>query len=100
MSSVISTRTVTKVLSRTLVRILSRTFKDLSVPLVPRLYPGHSLVECSKAACEDVHEVSLVEDFVNWREQESLMKEVEMSMRRKRYQYDHWDGVRIVWVAN
>ena len=98
MSSIISTRTITRVLSRT--PVLFRTSKDLSVPLVPRLYPGHSLVECSKAACEDVREISLVEDFVTRSEQESLIKEVEMSMKRKKYQYDHWDGVRDVWVAN
>jgi alkylated DNA repair protein alkB family protein 7 len=48
-----------------------------------------------------------LEAFVSAKEEELLMKEVSKSMRRKRYQYDHWDGAitgyreteKVQWIS-
>lgn len=58
-----------------------------------RLSPGHPLVECSQSAEGDLCHVALVEQFITQEEEDSLMGEVEKSLRRSRYQYEHWDGV-------
>ena len=39
--------------------------------------------------------VLVKEDFVSKREEEELVKEVRSSFRRVKYEYDHWDGVRL-----
>ena len=59
-----------------------------------RLSPDHPLVECSQSAEEDLCHVTLMEQFITQEEEDSLMGEVEKSLRRSRYQYEHWDGVR------
>lgn len=35
------------------------------------------------------------ENFVSEREEEELVKEARSSFRRVKYEYDHWDGVRL-----
>ena len=47
-------------------------------------------------------DVLLYDGFVNQDEHDGLMKEVDRSFRRSKYQYDHWDGVstccwRFLW---
>ena len=59
-----------------------------------RLMPDHPLVECSQSAEGDLCHVTLMEQFITQEEEDSLMGEVEKSLRRSRYQYEHWDGVR------
>lgn len=38
----------------------------------------------------------LVEDFVSENEENLLLQEVEKALKRLKYEYDHWDGVRDV----
>ena len=37
---------------------------------------------------------SLLKNFITPEEETDLLKEIEKSFRRTRYEYDHWDGVR------
>lgn len=37
---------------------------------------------------------SLLKNFISTEEETALLKEIEKSFRRTRYEYDHWDGVR------
>lgn len=52
---------------------------------------------CSKTAQDVVKSGKLLvrDEFVSKEEEEELVKEVELSFRRMKYEYDHWDGVRI-----
>ena len=46
-----------------------------------------------KVKSELVTDLLLYDDFINLQEQDSLMREIDRSFRRTKYQYDHWDGV-------
>lgn len=59
------------------------------------LTADHPLVECSRPAEADLRHVTLVEQFITQEEEDSLMGEIAKSLRRLRYQYEHWDGVRV-----
>ena len=50
---------------------------------------------CSKTAQDVVKSGKLLvrDEFVSKEEEEELVKEVELSFRRMKYEYDHWDGV-------
>ena len=37
--------------------------------------------------------VKIKEDFISETEEESLLREVEPIMKKKRYEFDHWDNV-------
>ena len=62
---------------------------------------GHNLVEVSpQCRVEGDHEhFRIITDFVSSDEEQSVLKEVSRAFRRKKYQYDHWDGVREHYVA-
>lgn len=60
-----------------------------------QLTAEHPLVDCSHLAEKDLCHVTLVEQFVTQEEGDSLMGEVSKTLRRSRYQYEHWDGVRV-----
>ena len=60
------------------------------------------VLDTNHAACQQrvekvrsalVTDLLLYDDFVNQQEHDSLMKEIDRSFRRTKYQYDHWDGV-------
>lgn len=55
----------------------------------------HPLVDCSRLAEGDLCHVTLVDQFITQEEEDRLMGEVAKSLRRSRYQYEHWDGVRV-----
>jgi hypothetical protein len=38
------------------------------------------------------------EDFLSNEEEESLLEEVDPYMKKLRYEYDHWDNVRLSWL--
>jgi len=40
-----------------------------------------------------IHDMRVVEDFLNEEEEKSLLEEVEPYMRRLKYEFDHWDDV-------
>jgi alkylated DNA repair protein alkB family protein 7 len=40
-----------------------------------------------------VRDMTVIEDFLNEEEEQSLHEEVEPYMRRLRYEFDHWDDV-------
>jgi len=59
------------------------------------------VLDTNHAACQQrvekvrsalVTDLLLYDDFVNQQEHDSLMKEIDRSFRRTKYQYDHWDG--------
>ena len=51
------------------------------------------LLESSSSAAGDVCGFRVVPGFVTDSEEQSLLKEVTRALKRRRYQYDHWDGV-------
>lgn len=60
-----------------------------------QLTAEHPLVDCSQLAEGDLCHVTLVDQFITQEEEDSLMGEVAKALRRSRYQYEHWDGVRV-----
>ena len=56
-------------------------------------YGDRSLLEFSKEAEEDSWSFAVIPDFVSPEEEESLMRDISRSLRGKKYQFDHWDGV-------
>lgn len=52
-----------------------------------------SLLAFSKEAEEDSWSFAVIPGFISREEEDSLMKEVTRSLRGKKYQFDHWDGV-------
>lgn len=52
-----------------------------------------TLLDTSEAAVEDVQCFSVVPNFISPVEEEQLLVDVDRSLRGKKYQYDHWDGV-------
>ena len=53
-----------------------------------------NLVVFSKEAEEDSWSFAVIPGFISPEEEESLMMDVSRSLRGKKYQFDHWDGVR------
>lgn len=51
------------------------------------------LLECSEAAIEDCKDVLVVPEFISAEEGESLLHEINRTLRGKRFLYNHWDGV-------
>ena len=54
-----------------------------------------ALLEHSEAAVEDCRDVLVVPEFVTAEEGETLLREINRTLRGKSYQYNHWDGVRL-----
>jgi len=52
------------------------------------------LMDVSPAAIEDAASLTITELFISNPEQHQLMKEIESSLGRKKYNFDHWDDVR------
>ena len=52
-----------------------------------------SLLAFSKEAEEDSWSFAVIPGFISPEEEDSLMKDVTRSLRGKKYQFDHWDGV-------
>ncbi|XP_065905105.1 alpha-ketoglutarate-dependent dioxygenase alkB homolog 7, mitochondrial-like [Dysidea avara] len=70
--------------------------KRLALALVTRVARRRynstsSLINVSPAAVEDAASLTITESFISNSEQQQLMKEVELSMGRKKYNFDHWD---------
>lgn len=42
---------------------------------------------------------SILKNFITTEEETELLKEIEKSFRRTRYEYDHWDGVSIQMLS-
>lgn len=53
-----------------------------------------SLVEASEAAVEDCNDLTVIPEFITVKEGESLLQEIQKTLKGKRYLYNHWDGVR------
>ena len=60
---------------------------------VEQLNGDRSLLEFSKEAEEDSWSFVVIPDFISSEEEESLMMDISHSLRGKKYQFDHWDGV-------
>ena len=58
-----------------------------------RGYGGRSLLEFNEGAEEDSWNFAVIPGFISPEEEESLMMDVSRSLRGKKYQFDHWDGV-------
>lgn len=53
-----------------------------------------SLLDPSEeAATEDVNCFTVVPNFISLEEEDQLLVDIRQSLRGKKYQYDHWDGV-------
>ena len=52
-----------------------------------------NLVVFSKEAEEDSWSFAVIPGFISPEEEESLMMDVSRSLRGKKYQFNHWDGV-------
>jgi len=50
-------------------------------------------VSCTEAAREDSADIVVVPDFISSEEEQSLLQDVSRTLRGKKYQYQHWDGV-------
>ena len=51
-------------------------------------------VVCSRGAESDARDhLSLTLDFITENEETEMMSDVEMTFRRRKYEYDHWDRV-------
>ncbi len=59
------------------------------------------LVEASplSAAEGDDRHFKVIPEFISSSEEQSVLKEVARAFRRKKYQYDHWDGVSITHIG-
>lgn len=57
-----------------------------------------SLVDVSPGAKLDAMGLTVKESFISPSEQNYLMEEIELAMRRVKYSYDHWDDVSIYTV--
>ena len=65
-----------------------------SVPersLVRARDPG--LIECSDSAWEDSQSLAVIPGFVSAEEEQLLLQDISRSLRGKRYEFQHWDGV-------
>jgi len=51
------------------------------------------LVNCTEAARKDSEDIVVVPDFISSEEEQSLLQDVSRTLRGKKYQYQHWDGV-------
>ena len=76
--------------------------KRLALALVTRVARRRynstsSLINVSPAAVEDAASLTITESFISNSEQQQLMKEVELSMGRKKYNFDHWDDVSVLY---
>ena len=58
------------------------------------LETANDLLHCNDAAREDSRDITVIPDFVSEEEEQSLLQDIGRTLRGKRYQYDHWDGVR------
>lgn len=64
-------------------------------PVTPiQLERDPSLLDYSPAAEEDSGGFVVIPNFISLEEEESLLQDIRRTLRGKRYQYDHWDGVR------
>ena len=82
---------------RTRTTQITAHIRPLSFSLQTHLSSPAGLLEYSEAAAEDVQGFRVLPDFVSTSEEQSLLKEVARALRRSKYQYDHWDGVRM-WI--
>jgi len=76
--------------------------KRLVLAVVTRLawrrYSNMSpLINVSSVAIEDAASLTITESFISNTEQQLLMKEIESSMGRKKYNFDHWDDVSVLY---
>lgn len=51
------------------------------------------LVNCTEAARKDSEDIVVVPNFISSEEEQSLLQDVSRTLRGKKYQYQHWDGV-------
>lgn len=58
------------------------------------LATANSLLHCNHAAREDSRDMIVIPNFISEEEEQSLLQDIGRTLRGKRYQYDHWDGVR------
>lgn len=56
-------------------------------------YYSNILLDISPAAKLDATRLTIKESFITPLEQHSLMEEVELTLGRLKYSYDHWDDV-------
>lgn len=56
---------------------------------------SNTLLECNDIEIRTVLEkdLILIEDFINEKEEESILSEIEPYVKKLRYEYDHWDQV-------
>ena len=52
-----------------------------------------ALLDSSEAAIENINCFSVIPNFISSEEEEQLLVDIDRSLRGKKYQYDHWDGV-------
>ena len=54
----------------------------------------------SENAEADSWSMTVIPDFISTEEEDHLMADVSRSLRGKKYQFDHWDGVSILRIAD
>ena len=60
----------------------------------PEITSEERLVNCTEAARADSEDIVVVPEFISSEEEQSLLQDVRRTLRGKKYQYKHWDGVR------
>ena len=56
-------------------------------------YGDSSFLAFSKAGEADSRDFTVIPNFISTEEEDNLMMDVSRSLRGKKYQFDHWDGV-------
>ena len=51
------------------------------------------LIECSDSAWEDSRSLAVIPGFISAEEEQLLLQDISRSLRGKRYEFQHWDGV-------
>ena len=74
--------------------------RPLTTGRVEELMNFHQNEQCTADEFDNFRQLVLkdfivVKDFISENEENLLLREVEKALKRLRYEYDHWDGVRV-----
>lgn len=77
---------------------ISRNYNVCQISQIKKLTTrtnSNTMLECNDIGIRTVLErdLILIEDFINEKEEESILSEIEPYVKKLRYEYDHWDQV-------
>ena len=70
--------------------------RSFSRSLITTCRHHSTLLDISPAAKLDAMHITIKESFITPSEQHTLMEEIESTLGRVKYSYDHWDDVSIM----